>query len=246
MFVDEWSGNEHLRELFAAVGAVASIVVPIASSTRFLGALAVSVQREPRRLAPTPDLLDRLSGVAAHATTALENGRLVDNITHQAHHDSLTGLANRAQLRQELAHATAEGGASATPFTLFYIDLDGFKPINDSFGHDVGDALLRTVSERLLGLTRDGDIVARLGGDEFAVLVSRAGDAPVIAIVADRLAAAFATPFDVDGHALRVGASIGHATWPADAPDVDALIRLADGAMYDQKRTHHADDARAA
>ncbi len=245
VFVDQWSGNERLREMFSAVGALATIVVPIASSTRFLGALAVSVQRDPRRLAPTPDLLDRLSGVAAHATTALENGRLVDNITHQAHHDSLTGLANRAQLRQELVSSTAEGAGSA-PFTLFYIDLDGFKPINDQFGHDVGDALLRGVAERLLTGTRDGDIVARLGGDEFAVLVSGANDPAVIAVVAERLAAGFATPFDVDGHALKVGASIGHASWPADAPDIDALIRHADGAMYEQKRTRHTDRARAA
>ncbi len=246
VFVDEHGGNDQLREFFTSLGAVASVVVPIASNTRFLGALAVSVLRDPERLKYTPDLLDRLSGVAAHATTALENGRLVDRITHQAHHDSLTGLANRAQLRLDLARVTAAPPEGEHPVTLFYIDLDGFKPINDELGHDVGDQLLCAVGRRLAAVMRGDDVVARLGGDEFAVLLVGVSDPDLVEMVDRRLAEAFTKPFEVSERQLRVGASIGRAAWPADARSIDALIRHADEAMYTVKREHHRGDARDA
>jgi len=245
IFVDEHQGSERLREFFDKLGAVASVVVPIASSTRFLGTLVVSVRRDPGRLKLTPDLLDRLSGVAAHATTALENGRLVDRITHQAHHDSLTGLANRTQLRLELARATAASEPDHA-LTLFYIDLDGFKPINDDFGHEVGDQLLCAVGERLGRVTRGDDTVARLGGDEFAVLLVGVDDPRLVEMVAARLAEAFERPFEVGERQLQVGASIGRAAWPQDARSVDALIRHADSAMYTAKRARHPGNTRAA
>ena len=246
MFVDEHHGSDRLREFFGHLGAVASVVVPIASPTRFLGTLTVSVLNGPERLKLTPDLLDRLSGVAAHATTALENGRLVDRITHQAHHDSLTGLANRSQLRLELARATADPSGAVSPLNLFYIDLDGFKPINDEFGHDVGDHLLCAVGKRLGAVMRGDDMVARLGGDEFAVLLVGVDDPHLVEMVATRLADVFAKPFAVDERSLRVGASIGRAAWPQDARGVDELINLADAAMYIAKREHHDGNARAA
>ncbi len=236
VFVDEHRGNDELQQFFGELGAVASVVVPIASNTRFLGALAVSVMRDPERLKYTPDLLDRLSGVAAHATTALENGRLVDSITHQAHHDPLTGLANRTQLRLDLARATDGPPESEKPLTLFYIDLDGFKPINDELGHEVGDQLLCAVGQRLEAVMRGGDVVARIGGDEFAVLLVGVTDPAVVDMVDQRLADAFTKPFEVGERELRVGASIGRAAWPADARSIDALIRHADAAMYEAKR----------
>ena len=95
-----------IREPLLEVGAVASVAVPIATSERFIGSVVVSVLTDPERLAPTPELRDRLSGIAAHAVTALENGRLVDHITHQARHDRLTGLANRLAFGERLAAAT--------------------------------------------------------------------------------------------------------------------------------------------
>ena len=246
IYVDVYNGSEFLRESFAALGAVASVIMPIASSTKFLGTLAVSVVDRPERLRLTPDLRDRLSGVAAHAATALENGRLVDRITHQAHHDSLTGLANRAQLRLELARRTSGAPELAPPLNLFYLDLNGFKPINDEFGHEVGDQLLCAVGERLNAVMRGDDVVARLGGDEFAVLLVGVADPALVEMITQRLADVFDTPFAVGERRLRVGASIGRAAWPADARSIDELIRLADGAMYEAKREHHTTAPRAA
>jgi len=195
--------------------------MPITNPGAFLGFLIVSVLGGPERLQPTPDLLDRLSGVAAHATTALQNGRLLDRITHQATHDELTGLVNRAQLTVALEQAA--GG------TLFYIDLDEFKPVNDRLGHEMGDRLLMAVGDRLNGCTRASDTVARLGGDEFAVLIAD-DDADA---VAGRLAAAFSDPFVIDGHTLAIGASIGSAPLAGEA---ESALRRADAAMFAAKR----------
>jgi diguanylate cyclase (GGDEF)-like protein len=246
VYIDVYNGQETLREAFAQLGAVASVVVPIASSAKFLGTLAVSVLDRPERLKLTGDLRDRLSGVAAHATTALENGRLVDRITHQAHHDSLTGLANRAQLRLELARRTSGAPELAQPLNLFYLDLNGFKPINDEYGHETGDRLLCAVGERLSTVMRGDDVVARLGGDEFAILLVGVSEPEIVEMVTKRIADVFGRPFEVDGRPLTVGASIGRAAWPDDARSIDALIRHADAAMYEAKREHHAVTPRAA
>ena len=221
LFVNADEGNPVLRALLANVGAVASIVMPITTPGAFLGFLIVSVLTGPERLQPNADLLDRLSGVTAHATTALQNGRLLDRITHQATHDDLTGLANRARLTAALEHADRG--------TVFYIDLDKFKPVNDRFGHEMGDRLLMAVADRLTGCTRTTDVVARLGGDEFAVLIADedAGG------VAGRLAAAFADPFVLDGQVLAIAASIGHAEVTGDG---ESALRIADAAMFAAKR----------
>jgi diguanylate cyclase (GGDEF)-like protein len=221
LFVNADEGNPVLRALLANIGAVASIVMPITTPDAFLGFLIVSVFSDPERLQPNADLLDRLSGVTAHATTALQNGRLLDRITHQATHDDLTGLANRAQFTAALEHADRG--------TVFYIDLDEFKPVNDRLGHETGDRLLMAVADRLNGCTRAGDVVARLGGDEFAVLIADE-DAEG---VAGRLAAAFDDPFVIDGHELEIAASIGSAPLAGEA---DSALRRADAAMFAAKR----------
>ncbi len=225
-----------LKQPLGEVGAVASVAVPIATSQRFLGTVHVSVRERPERLAPSPELIDRLSGVVAHAVIALENGRLVDHITHQARHDQLTGLANRLAFGERITEVTRRAGNESKPFALFYIDLDRFKPVNDEFGHEVGDHLLRAVAERLCNCARGGDTVARLGGDEFAVIVGAIDDESQLGAIASRLDKAFEAPFVIDGHKLAVQASIGRAVWPIDAPDVEGLLREADATMYRVKR----------
>ena len=225
-----------IREPLLEVGAVASVAVPIATAERFLGTVVVSVRHHPERLASTPELRDRLSGIAAHAVTALENGRLVDHITHQARHDRLTGLANRLAFGEQLAAATERARERESPIALFYVDLDGFKPVNDEFGHEIGDELLCEVAERLLGCVRGGDSVARLGGDEFAILVDGIEGEAQLGAVSSRLEHSFDAPFVIQGHALAVRASIGRAVWPAEVHELDALLRHADAAMYDVKR----------
>jgi diguanylate cyclase (GGDEF)-like protein len=226
-----------IKDSLSEIGAVASVVVPISTSQHFLGTVHVAVRERPERLAPSPELRERLSGVVAHAIIALENGRLVDHITHQARHDQLTGLANRLQFGERITEATSRDADEGTPFALFYIDLDRFKPVNDEFGHEVGDKLLRAVAERLQNCGRPGDTVARLGGDEFAVIVEAIDDPDQLGPIAERLGNAFSEPFAVDGHELVVRASIGRAVWPIDALDVEGLLREADATMYCVKRS---------
>ncbi|MHB8490675.1 MAG: diguanylate cyclase domain-containing protein [Solirubrobacteraceae bacterium] len=231
-----------LKGPLGEVGAVASVAVPIATSQHFLGTLHVSVRERPERLAPSAELSDLLSGVAAHAVIALENGRLVDHITHQAHHDQLTGLANRLAFGERMSDAIGQDGPEPTPFALFYIDLDRFKPVNDEFGHEVGDSVLRAVAERLCSCAREGDTVARLGGDEFAVIVAGIDQVGALDIVAARFDRAFESPFIIDGQRLTVRASIGRAVWPIDAPDIEGLLREADATMYQVKRSRPGND----
>jgi diguanylate cyclase (GGDEF)-like protein len=242
VFVDAEHGDPLYREEARRMGDVAAVLVPIATPGAFLGLLRASVRDRPQRLAPTEELLHRVTGVAAQATTALQKGRLIDQITHQATHDQLTGLANRLRFTDELQRAISRARECSGRTAVFYIDLDGFKPVNDGFGHDAGDRLLSVVGRRLAGCMRSGDLVARLGGDEFAVLVPDAGDGGEVELVAKRLAAMFGPPFQVDGHELRVGASIGSAIFPADASTASELLRRADEAMFAVK--HVAQTAR--
>jgi diguanylate cyclase (GGDEF)-like protein len=242
IFLHREHANESVRQVLRATGAAASILVPLAAPDSLLGVLAVTVFSGPERLAPGHDLLDRLSGVAAQATIALQNGRLVDQITHQALHDQLTGLANRLKFTDRLRAAIAAAGKRDEKITLFYIDLDGFKPVNDEFGHEVGDQVLALVAERLIGRVRGTDTVARLGGDEFAVLIDGEPSEEDAAALIDRLNGAFDKPFVVEGHQLNVGASIGRAVYPADGADAEELLRVADAAMFEAKRARQ--DAR--
>jgi len=236
LYVDETEGDPILRAILSERGFVATVLVPLVASDSFLGFLTVSVLDRPARMKLTPELRDRLSGVAAQATTALQNGRLVDEITHRAMHDQLTGLANRLQFTERLRAAIDRARQERQSVTLLYMDLDRFKPVNDEFGHDVGDQLLLALAKRLSGCTRSEDMVARLGGDEFAVLIDCQTTATDAAGVSERLAAALTSPFVIEGHELRLGASIGQAVFPIDADDADGLLRSADAAMFVVKR----------
>ena len=176
--------------------------------------------------------------VARQMFTIVDNTVLLERVSegqrrlrHQAYHDPLTGLANRALFRERLS-----GALGTRPVAVLFADLDDFKLINDSFGHAIGDRLLRAIGERLLGCVPPDDLVARLGGDEFAVLLDhRAGEAELIA---HRMLATMREPFLIDGHTIAVGASIGMVLpEPADAPlSPDILLRRADAAMYASKR----------
>ncbi|MGH2866065.1 MAG: diguanylate cyclase domain-containing protein [Solirubrobacteraceae bacterium] len=241
VFLDAETGDPYLRELFVSLGFMATILVPLVVPGRLLGLLSVSVTESPARLVPAADLLDRLSGVAAQATTALQNGQLVDQITYQALHDQLTGLANRVQFTSMLRTAVHEARDRASLVALFYVDLDRFKPVNDEFGHEIGDALLTAVGERLRACTRAGDVVARLGGDEFAVLVTAKVD-DNLARVQERIEEAFGQPFVLGGRRVCLGASVGRAVYPHDADDADSLLRHADAAMFESKRARPAGD----
>jgi diguanylate cyclase (GGDEF)-like protein len=160
---------------------------------------------------------------------------LEDQLAHQATHDDLTGLANRASLVAELDRAAARSERSGQGFGLLFIDLDRFKAVNDTLGHRVGDVVLQRVAERLVQATRDTDLVARNGGDEFVVLAEDAGDVTVVARMAERIQDALSVPVAIEDDAIPVSASIGVA-WiePGDPHTLDQL-RDADVAMYHAK-----------
>ena len=212
------------------------VIVPITTERRLLGCLVVSVRHDPERLEQTPELGNRLSGVAAHAVTALENGRLVDRITHQARHDHLTGLLNRMGFKETLARANRRAIEGGENLGLFFLDLDDFKAVNDELGHEAGDRLLGAVGRRLEARLRPSDTAARLGGAEFAVIAEGVGAATARARIEARLLDAFEEPFTLSGEDVTVRVSIGRAIWPLDVGSPDELLGAADTAMYEMKR----------
>ena len=165
-----------------------------------------------------------------------EHDRTKEAIRHMALHDVLTGLANRRYFEEMLARALSNARREDGRFGLAVIDLDGFKPINDRYGHVAGDAVLKALAQRLLGATRAGDFCARIGGDEFAVVVGGVeGEADMLQ-VAHKLRAALVKPLVLDGGlALEIGASVGHAICPDDGALADQLIGVADQRMYQAK-----------
>jgi diguanylate cyclase (GGDEF)-like protein len=181
--------------------------------------------------------------VARQMFTIVDNTVLLDRVSegqqrlhHQAYHDSLTGLANRAMFRERLVLALDAHRHRDQPLAVLFADLDDFKLINDSFGHAMGDRVLRAIADRTIACVGPDDLVARLGGDEFAVLLdpSSAGEAEEIG---HRILAELREPFLIDGHAIGVGASIGLVVPDRGEPlSADTLLRRADAAMYSSKR----------
>jgi diguanylate cyclase (GGDEF)-like protein/PAS domain S-box-containing protein len=173
--------------------------------------------------------------VAIHQDITAQK-RAESQITYMACHDDLTGLANRAVLLEKMDEALVRLRRQGSRFTIFMLDLDLFKTVNDSLGHPVGDQLLKVVADRLSACTRAIDTVARLGGDEFAILATADDDQRQAAIAtANRLLEAVAAPYDVEGHQLNIGTSIGIALAPQHGADVDQLVKNADLALYKAK-----------
>ena len=158
-----------------------------------------------------------------------------DRIQHLAHHDALTGLPNRRLFEDRLIQALAVAARARRRLALLYLDLDGFKEINDTLGHRAGDELLRVVAERLATSVRGGDTIARLGGDEFAVIQIELRTATDAAILAERLMAAAAKPIRVGQQDLVIGTSVGIALYPDDGGTADELRANADVALYSAK-----------
>ena len=156
-------------------------------------------------------------------------------MSHLAQHDILTDLPNRVLLKDRLSQAIAAALRNHTQIAVLFLDLDGFKHINDSLGHAVGDKLLQSVATRLVGCVRSSDTVSRQGGDEFVVLLSEIKHAAEAAITAAKIITALTAPHVADQHSLHVTASIGLSTYPDDGLDAESLIRAADTAMYEAK-----------
>jgi diguanylate cyclase (GGDEF)-like protein/PAS domain S-box-containing protein len=158
-----------------------------------------------------------------------------EELEHQANHDALTGLANRNLLKDRLKQALALAHRYNRPFSLTFIDLDNFKLINDSLGHDIGDRLLKLAGERLAACVQEGDTVARLGGDEFVLLVAEQEREEGVYRAVQRVMAAISQPFVIDEREFKITCSAGIASFPRDGEDADTLLRNADTAMYRAK-----------
>lgn len=162
-------------------------------------------------------------------------------LLHQAQHDTLTGLPNRALLSDRLAVSIAQAMRQQSKIGLALLDLDGFKPINDQYGHAVGDQVLVEIAKRLARCARAGDTVARMGGDEFLYVLNDVGTREDLQQLVERIRQVISEPIMLDGQPLHVGASFGLSVFPDDAQDVGELIAMADSDMYAEKSRRKQD-----
>lgn len=173
--------------------------------------------------------------LSVHAALERERKNAQERLTHLAHYDTLTGLPNRTllndRLQQDLTHAERHGRRLA----LLFCDLDGFKPVNDTLGHEAGDRVLREVAQRLQSAVRDGDTVARVGGDEFVVILADMAEAADAVPLVQKMLQIFSPPFSPLGEDFFITCSIGVSVYPDDAQDARALLKNADLAMYQAK-----------
>lgn len=222
------------------IGVRAMIVAPLYHERRPIGVLMVLASQTQAFDDATVEALELMAGLLTAAldhVLAFEAAQtLVVERTRLAPHDPLTGLPNRALFRDRLGQALAQARRRGGQMALLFLDLDGFKGINDTRGHEAGDRLLVETAARLGQCVREGDTAARLGGDEFTVILHEVTGAHDAAVVAQRLADALTQPVMDKGHALRVTVSIGIALGPVEGDDVDALLTSADAAMYAAKR----------
>ncbi len=214
---------------FAAPGAVGRKPIPCQMQDsegrqRFCQLSTRAVQRDGNLLGYQGTVCDVTEEIEAKA-----------RIEHISQHDTLTGLANRHRLSQHLAHRLAEGVSSESPFYLLALDLDRFKPINDTFGHAAGDTVLREVAKAIKGCMRDADLVARLGGDEFVIVTSNCPTSVQIERLCERILERVKETITVGANDVNVGASIGIACAPRDGLSPEDLLQYADIALYEAK-----------
>jgi len=217
---------------FAAERVRTAMIAPIHGRGEVIGTLAAGSLSIVRQFDQRD--AEGLSAFAEHAGLALSDARAADETAHEAFHDSLTGLPNRSLFIDRLEHALARMTRDRRPVAVLFCDLDGFKTVNDSLGHAVGDRLLGAVGARLVGALRAGDTVARFGGDEFAVLLEELWGVQDATATATRVLEALRPPFDVAGREVFVSASIGVAMATPNN-DPGEILRNADLAMYRAK-----------
>jgi diguanylate cyclase (GGDEF)-like protein len=209
--------------------------VPVMRSSRLTG-MIVSIFAEDRQDAQGEQTL--LESWGRFASLAVERRGLYEQLSFRAQYDSLTALLNRAALYDRVDSWTRANAAKPIPMALVYLDLDGFKQINDTYGHAAGDKVLQHVSAHILESVRKTDMVARLGGDEFVIVLPGVGETAEAHRIADLVAAAIARPLAYDGGELRIGVSFGISVYPADGDSTDALLKIADEGMYREKVKH--------
>lgn len=235
--ITERRRNEAVQEALYAISELAQTAIDLddlyAKLHRIVDALQIPGFADGHRLSTADH--DRLQLIATQISEAVSRKRLLDRLNYMAQYDPLTGLPNRQLLSDRIQTSLARARRQNTLLAVLFIDLNGFKRVNDTFGHAAGDELLQQVGERLNQSVRESDTAARLGGDEFVILVERISHRDSANEVAAKIEAAFAVPFVIAGTGLEITPSIGAAVFPFDGEDEFTLLRFADNAMYRRK-----------
>ncbi|MGC2031386.1 MAG: EAL domain-containing protein [Steroidobacteraceae bacterium] len=188
-------------------------------------------------ISPLYDPRGVLAGAVFVFRDLSESLAMAERTSYLAHHDFLTDLPNRMLLNDRLSQCIVAAERHNRHLAILFLDLDGFKLINDSLGHSIGDELLKEVAQRLMACVRRSDTVSRQGGDEFVVLLAEVGAAQDAAVTAEKIRIALAAPYFISSHQLHLRCSIGISVFPYDGRDVDTLVKSADIAMYHAKET---------
>jgi diguanylate cyclase (GGDEF)-like protein len=237
---NDYLADQHRSAFFQAVvrgdGAKSGAAFPLLIDGEAVGVMVFLSAEKYTFTAEFAELLQRL---ADNVSFALENFDRADEktkaderIEYLASHDSLTNLPNRETFNELLHYAIEAARRHQRQFAVLFIDLDRFKVINDSLGHDAGDTLLVEIASRLRGALRSSDVVARLGGDEFVVILEETGERDEVEQIAHTLLSVLSQPFQLSGHECHTTASIGIAMYPSDGDDAQTLTKNADMAMY--------------
>ncbi|MBV5318922.1 MAG: diguanylate cyclase [Desulfobulbaceae bacterium] len=173
--------------------------------------------------------------ITKHKNTQAQLARTLDEVHELAYRDPLTGLPNQRLLQERFFLTSSMSKRKGWQIAVMFIDLDGFKKVNDVYGHVAGDMVLKMVARRLLKIVREADTVARIGGDEFLILQTEVNDHATVVHVVDKILQQLAAPFDLVGNEIKIGASIGIAIYPTHGDNIDLLIQKADNAMYQTK-----------
>lgn len=244
---------EHVKDLMdecaEGLSSVNTALKQEAAEESSQGGIELAIKESELIEGKVQEAADKLAVVNASLETAVQSQQQLEaqlvTVTkdeaaarHASLHDPLTGLPNRALFENRLEHGLVQAKRHDRSLALMFIDLDKFKIINDMYGHDVGDAVLQTISDRLRQNTREEDTVCRLGGDEFLFLLAEVADREDVAAVAKKIASAIKSPCILSAGTLTVTASIGIASYPQEGTSASALIKSADQAMYKAKRSN--------
>jgi diguanylate cyclase (GGDEF)-like protein/PAS domain S-box-containing protein len=166
-----------------------------------------------------------------------ERRRVVEKLEYMAHYDILTGLPNRIFFYNKFAHAIAFAKREKTQMALLFLDIDGFKEVNDIYGHNIGDMVLQNIAERLRICVRESDIIARIGGDEMTIILSKIAERADAALVAQKVIDAVSPEFTMENISCSIGVSVGISVYPEDGRETETLLKKADIAMYQVKES---------
>ncbi len=233
-WIDDITQDTGLRRapLALKAGLHGALAFPVLSGKDILGVMEF-FSRASRP--PDESLLQSTRALGNQIGLFMARKEAEERIRHLAHYDELTGLANRNMFGERLNHALAQAQRNNKPLTILFIDLDRFKNINDTLGHEAGDYALKEVAQRLLGCVRASDTVGRLGGDEFVVLLEELMQPLHVAAVAQKILDAVASPYMLDAQEFHLSASVGISSYPADGDSMQSLLKNADIAMYRAK-----------